>query len=393
MSIEGRIRIELSRRPDGTGDARITSTRPLGLTRAFAGKSIAETARTLPLLFSVCGMAQGAAAAEAAEQALGQPVPPETRRIRRILVLAETLREHLLRIATDCARLFGLAPPQEETLRSLRAFESLRRAADPGRLAFGLGARSAPDRAAIENAVRASRHDIEGLVTGEPMDRFQARTTRSEITAWAGRRETPAQRIVDHVIERGWTDAGAIEARILPSADPTALSARLLDAAADGFIRKPVWDGLPHETTALGRQATSPLVACVTSACGPGLLARLMARLVEVGTLPTRLMQNDESVAADASGAPVLSSAAPGPGRGIAVVEAARGRLVHAVEAEDGKVRRYAILAPTEWNFHPEGAAARGLAAIAAKGGSVREIADLFIAALDPCVAYDLEVR
>jgi coenzyme F420-reducing hydrogenase alpha subunit len=77
----------------------------------------------------------------------------------------------------------------------------------------------------------------------------------------------------------------------------------------------------------------------------------------------------------------------------LAQVEAARGRLVHGVEIEDGIVRRYAILAPTEWNFHSDGGAALGLADIAGRERDAREIADLFVTTVDPCVGYELRVH
>ncbi|WP_319381231.1 hypothetical protein, partial [Thiomicrorhabdus sp.] len=38
-------------------------------------------------------------------------------------------------------------------------------------------------------------------------------------------------------------------------------------------------------------------------------------------------------------------------------VETARGRLYHLAHVESGKVTDYAICAPTEWNFHPDGVA------------------------------------
>jgi len=89
--------------------------------------------------------------------------------------------------------------------------------------------------------------------------------------------------------------------------------------------------------------------------------------------------------------APPESTREPGGGIGVAQVEAARGRLVHAVEMSGERVARYRILAPTEWTFHPEGAAARGLEQIAARGGEHRlTLARLFMTAVDPCVGFDV---
>jgi Ni,Fe-hydrogenase I large subunit len=79
---------------------------------------------------------------------------------------------------------------------------------------------------------------------------------------------------------------------------------------------------------------------------------------------------------------------------GLAQVEAARGRLVHRVEVERGSVRRYQILAPTEWNFHPDGAAARALLNLPAGEAALqRRLAAALINAVDPCIDYDLVVN
>ena len=51
-------------------------------------------------------------------------------------------------------------------------------------------------------------------------------------------------------------------------------------------------------------------------------------------------------------------------------------------------------MAPTEWNFHPAGAAAKALSLIAGSGRrDARDLADLMIAAFDPCVEYSLAVH
>jgi Ni,Fe-hydrogenase I large subunit len=70
-----------------------------------------------------------------------------------------------------------------------------------------------------------------------------------------------------------------------------------------------------------------------------------------------------------------------------------RGLLLHWVQLEDGPLQAdsaraasYRVLAPTEWNFHPQGALAEALrsgrldAAQAGLAGSV----------LDPCIAFEV---
>lgn len=71
----------------------------------------------------------------------------------------------------------------------------------------------------------------------------------------------------------------------------------------------------------------------------------------------------------------------------------ARGLLVHwlCVDAQ-GRVERYGVLAPTEWNFHPQGAAAQVLRALDAKqpAPQLAAAAAVLVAAFDPCVDYEL---
>ncbi len=85
-------------------------------------------------------------------------------------------------------------------------------------------------------------------------------------------------------------------------------------------------------------------------------------------------------------------SLAPSDGRsaGVGQVEAARGRLVHRVEIESGMIRGYRILAPTEWNFHPDGVLARGLEGLPV-GSDLNALVALTVEAVDPCVGYQIE--
>ena len=88
-----------------------------------------------------------------------------------------------------------------------------------------------------------------------------------------------------------------------------------------------------------------------------------------------------------------LSGTSLADGVGLAQVQAARGLLVHRVALQAGRVADYRILAPTEWNFHPQGAAALGLATLPdADDETLQRIGGLFVTALDPCVAYDLRI-
>jgi coenzyme F420-reducing hydrogenase alpha subunit len=118
----------------------------------------------------------------------------------------------------------------------------------------------------------------------------------------------------------------------------------------------------------------------------------MAACLAELAEIPSKMQKLADALAGEGLRG-TGSAAHRESGTGIGLSEAARGRLVHAVDIADGLVRRYRILAPTEWNFHPQGAAARGLASIAAAAPARREmLARLFVTAVDPCVGYELRL-
>ena len=74
-------------------------------------------------------------------------------------------------------------------------------------------------------------------------------------------------------------------------------------------------------------------------------------------------------------------------------MQTARGLLLHRATVTEGRVAGYQIVAPTEWNFHPQGALVRGLEGAAATDAMALERdARLIVQALDPCVACRVEV-
>ena len=79
------------------------------------------------------------------------------------------------------------------------------------------------------------------------------------------------------------------------------------------------------------------------------------------------------------------------PGEGLAWVEMARGLLVHRVRLQDSAdgplIADARVLAPTEWNVHPQGHLAQALARLdPADAQSAARLAVAF----DPCVAFEV---
>jgi hypothetical protein len=150
-------------------------------------------------------------------------------------------------------------------------------------------------------------------------------------------------------------------------------------ATQPGFTHSPLWHGACAETgpwTRLRHQRRS--ASCVQPLSAWTRLEARWQELQDIAAAP--------ALALDASHDPLLSSGAQhlGDGQAIAWCEMARGLLLHWVQLDShGAVAQYRVLAPTEWNFHPQGALAE---ALAARAPTDRAAAQTLAAAFDPCV-------
>ena len=371
----------------------IHSSRLLGASRVFIGKDLAETARTLPGLFSVCATAQAAACAMAAEAALGIRPHPRTLAARYLLVDMETVREHLWRLLLDWPRFLGGAPNGAAMAQVMGAFGQFRRALSTKGDPLLPGAADLWPDGATQAAAAALAELTTHQVLGQPPGDWLAtiRTAR-ELSHWSRTQDTSAARLIRLVEEQGWGGLGRSPVAILPPLTAADLNARLSGPGAAAFIAAPLWRDAPAETTPLARQLGQPLVADLARELGNGLLPRLAAQLVELASLLADLPRRLATLS-DPDGPSGPDGFEGSEGSGLAQVQAARGLLVHRLTLEGGRVADYRILAPTEWNFHPQGAAALGLAALpAGDEATLRRLAGLFITALDPCVAYDISI-
>jgi coenzyme F420-reducing hydrogenase alpha subunit len=386
----GRLNIALHRNGDGLR-ATIESSRPVSASRVFVGKTVEETVARLPTLFSICVTAQASACVTACEAALGVVPGPGVAELRRLLVDAETVKEHLWRILLDWPRFLGEAPDAPAMASVMRRHAALGTALSGGRI-LSFGARAAEvDLPEVRRAV----HELAGVsadrVFGAPPAEWLAATERSaDLMAWSRRTPSAAAHLLRLVEEAGWASAGSSSVDALPVLSVAQLEDLVGGDDAARFVAAPLWDGRPAETSPYTRNRGHTLVAALAAEFGSGLLSRLGAQLVELA----RVLAGLPGRFGDLGGRDKAAEGPAAPGIGLAQVPAARGLLVHRVVLDDRCVADYRILAPTEWNFHPEGVVARGLAGLSATDVErLRRQAGLFVTAVDPCVHYDVSIH
>jgi len=387
--IEGQLRIQLTCRNGGVGVVSITSSRPVRASKVFVGKTIAETQQMIPLLFSICGTAQSCAAVRACEQALGVQPDAHSEQIRDALIDMETLREHLWRILLDWSTFYG-GEADKASLAQMVAIqrEYLQALCSGGDVFATGGAECDPATEALADVDTKLTQLLQQLVFAQVPAEWLAMQEPKALLAWAGQQQTIAARLIDHVYERGWSASGSCESTALPVIEDGLLHEAMQDP---GFISQPQWQGHCCETTSLTRR-DSPLLRELKIECGNGLLVRLLAHLTEIAVLAQGIIRPS------ASEYSVQTSPVATAHRGIGRVSAARGELVHHVELAQGVeldntvISDYRILAPTEWNFHPQGIVNKALCSLKGDMDQIKQQAKLLITAIDPCVAYDLVI-
>jgi len=401
VTIEGEIIVRLERDERRVRRVTVRSTRPHAASRVVLGKAPQDAMAMVPSLFSICAHAQGAASASAIEAAEGRSASAEARASRETAVVLEMVQEYLWRTLVDWPQAQGQPSELEPVARVRRLMAPVlsqlaTRARSPG------GDVSTSAGRVPEPAIAAIAEVATQRIYGVAPVEWLALGSHEAVTAWAGRGTTLPARLIDELVARS-PAFGRSEVALMPSPDRDALLAAVVPAMRSdpSFDRAPTWAGIPVETGALAWTRAHPVVAAFLAVHGNAVLTRFVARLTELAALIVRL----DKPQADDGATQGLRSAATrdalhrvaafplGVGEGLAAVETARGLLLHRARVTDGRVAEYRIVAPTEWNFHPQGALARGLEdALVGSDAALARDAGLLVQALDPCVACRVEV-
>jgi len=372
MSGAGGLRLEASIAGDRVTRVTVANARPLAA-RVLVGRPVVEALRAVPALFAVCGRAQGLAAVAACAAAGAQDVERVDALAEERSVTAEMAQEHLWRLMLDWPALFGHGSRRERFANLYRRLDQI--GGRDARAAFELGG-DLLDLVAVEILAGFFQSIREPHGLGEFVERARS---GGDIGA-----------ALADLIEMGSSTAESESVPLLPLRSASEWAGTLERVPEPAFCAAPSFEGVAHETGALARHKDSLLVRTLL-ARGHRVAARLFARAIDLADCGSRLRH---PLAADL---PRLVDGAPlgdGVGAGLACVETARGLLMHAVRIEKERIAQYAIVAPTEWNFHPAGAFVREGAGwtFPSREAALQRLKALALS-LDPCVPYEIVLR
>lgn len=143
----------------------------------------------------------------------------------------------------------------------------------------------------------------------------------------------------------------------------------------------------PVETSVWTRNCNLSLVKQGRALGAHPLTLRVLAVINELESIPDkirRVIREQNHL--------LITQLAPG----LIKVQAARGDLVHRVELSHDvatNVKQYQIIAPTEWNFHPQGSLVSMLKGVIVPKERLMLLLEKMILAIDPCVAYDIQIE
>lgn len=392
-NIEGQLDINLYPQRKNGAHVELSSSRPLHAAKIFVGKTPQQVLSIIPLLFSICGIAQSRTALTAIEQNLKIGSAPELEIARDMLVLVENAKEHLFRLFVDWPKLFDLKTNNSNLPYLSQIITEFKSILFENGEAFSLDSEL---NSSLKNTnyliTKLDQYLQQHVFCQSTKDWLKIKNSKT-LQLWAQQCDTVAANSINIIFQQDWASQGGAECAPLPLLDGADLLKQFNAADAEKFIALPQWQGHCCETTTLTRQFEQPLIQALYKEFQATLITRWVARLVELATIPQQL-RNMLQQLIDAE-TTTANTENKNHVQGLAQIEAARGRLVHRVNIEQGVISNYQILAPTEWNFHPQGLVAKSLDSLVsnAENENLEKLAHLMINAIDPCVGYQLRIH
>ena len=375
--LSGQLNIKIKWREGVIEQLDLTSSRPQKVTSLFNGKLLLDLLNLIPMLYSLCGIAQKVAALRAAESALNIRVLPEVDQARNLLVQAETARELGLRLFTDWY-------PDERGVKAelMKWFSEAKDEYD-----WALQIDQAPSRTANPAEIANKLHAILEPALSKKLASETKECVEEDI--W----ESSVLWSLKPELKSFFSSLETIELQSgCPDLDMTDFTVQhkvaesLKSNGAYQYCAAPVVNGENFESSVYTRSLFLNGLKNKDFKCGgKALLFRLNA-------LEKTLQLMPEQIRSDSKNNLIHSDVT-----GMGIVQAARGVLIHHMELDghsvsDSVVTDYKIVAPTEWNFHPQGTFVKILKGSCVSLEQLPILVESLIRLIDPCVGWQLEL-
>ena len=418
--IEGEALIDFKTSSKGTiEEANIRFAHYRGMETILEGRPALDALVIAPRVCGICGHSHLIAAVRMLEaiyrsSGIDIPLSPKALHIRSLTLLCELLQNHLkwlyLIMLPESAKLL-----QKQSDLSLKALYC---ASQANRLAalfsgqwphssYALPGGVTCDPTYIE-VVQANKilseieQFVESEVLGSSLERYDALLAPDALFGMKGDFGT----LLRNVEEARLSEAGRSYGRFLVLGEfqgcenlsmenglrMRAEAGRVHESppyAPNGYTyaKNALYDGKFYETGPLARSliAGNRRVESIYAEFGDSALTRIVARVDEITgllrSLRSILGQLDLDIPSFVHPAAIETIS----GEGTGIVEAPRGSLIHRARLENGKIKEYSIITPTQWNLGNGSPQNPGIAQKAMIGSADRERAAFIFRTFDVC--------
>lgn len=354
------------------GRVRVECTRRLQPAALLVGrKAVPESLQLLSILYTLCPAAQCCAWETATELAATGTLDPKKRAARAAALQLEAMGEHMRCFALDLPKALGI----DEAIDA-KPLGSLRTKA---RLAALM------DEKAREKLLAQARNVAREVLFGEtaPLPSLAERLSADDVERRISELRTVLRPVLAYLLSLPDELGRCGEAKLETTREAVRLELSEALKDPDFCLRPRLFSG-SVQTSALARRSHTKALMPWLLMNGANAFDHFYARLLELG----HWCRGFEDPAF------LVSGFSPEPGVGVSFVETARGTLIHRVVVERGIVREAAIVAPTEWNFAPGGAAQEALSSIRSDDWSSWEArAGIVLRQFDPCIPFKIKTE
>ncbi len=387
MSIEGEIKINVVGRFGAVESVSITSTRPLRITQLFKNKSIETVANLINTLYYLCNTAHRFAYLQLLDNSDVISLSKNEISAYQLLLDMETIREHCFSIATKWGQGTDKAV-DSNIIKLLTILKEINTTLFTESEPLALMDKELQAFSSIDKLIVKLENQIELLLIGSQSEAIYPFVDYDSLNNWLQKSDSQSALFLNALKENKLAHLGNVEVFHLPDLNLKRIG-KLMQST--NFIKQPSYQDTIYESTPYSRQSNHPLIKQLFGIYGNGLFTRAVAQLLEVFELLNNIQTNYTNIEFEKISYESQSFGAES--KSLVQLEAARGRLFHQIFAADGKIKSYQILAPTEWNFHPQGVLSRMIETVKYKSEQdlVNQI-KLLVNAVDPCVGYRIEI-
>ena len=239
----------------------------------------------------------------------------------------------------------------------------------------------------IKELIDHMEETLANKILGMPTVSWMAMQDQDQVMSWIIEGQSLGARMIGWLVAKEWEFEFQTGVPFLVEEEIADVAKMFQSAYVTSFLDSPDLNGACRETGCYARQHKAQPVLLAMELYGQGLIPRMFATLTDLAFHVQQMKQ----YLGQLSGSLDKHEYGTDSGNGLAAVESTSGKLIHHVEIEQGCVRNFQVVVPSQWNFHRQGTLTQMLTSLK-NSDDLELFCRLIIGSLDPCVDYELQI-